>query len=125
MENQQATITDEDARYYEKLELVFAEYEKTFDLEVALDLIPLTPDERKRLAEDELLAARITVQDARIKRALVDKLKNLMDNSASDTVRLAALKEFGRTFYPKRFEDKLHGDLNLNHSGRVLVVDDV
>lgn len=115
----------DNSQYCEKLEQVFAAYEKTFDLEVALDLTPLTNEERAKLETDELLAARILIFDAKVKQNLVGKLKNLIDHAESESVQLAALKEFGRTFYPKRFEDKLKGDLNLNHGGSITIVDDV
>lgn len=95
----------EESLYLEKLELVYREYEKSLDLEIALTIIPLNDAERERLLEDEELAARITVLDARNREDMVVDLRNFSTGAMSEGVRLAALKELGRTYYPKRFKD--------------------
>lgn len=111
--------------YADKLELVFRAYEKSLDLDVALTIVPLSDDERTRLKADPDLIARIAVCDAKLREDMVMDLRDLSKNASSDGVRLQALKDLGRTFYPQRFkESPLEGNLNLNHSGKVIIVDD-
>lgn len=113
------------AVYAEKLELVFQSYESCLDLELALAIVPLSDDERALLRADRDLAARVALCDARVKEKLMLDLRVLATSASSEGVRLSAIKELGRTVYPERFEEKLKGELDLRHSGRVTVVDDV
>lgn len=99
------TKAKQETQYYEKLELVYRSYERSLDLEIALITVPLNDTERERLLNDEELEARIMVLDARNREDMVSDLRNLSTGALSEGVRLAALKEFGRTYYPKRFRD--------------------
>lgn len=109
--------------YADKLELVFRAYEKSLDLDVALTIVPLNDDERTRLKADPDLTARIAVCDAKLREDMVMDLRDLSKNASSDGVRLQALKDLGRTFYPQRFKEApLEGNINL--TGRVVIVDD-
>ena len=103
--------------YAEKLELVYREYERSLDLDVAFAIVPLSAVERTRLGADEELAARIAVYDAKYKCEMVESLRRLSTNAESDGIRLSALKELGKTFYPKRFKD---ADVSVNVYYKVL-----
>lgn len=94
-----------ETQYYEKLELVYRSYERSLDLEIALIAVPLSDAERERLISDEELEARILVLDAKNREDMVVDLRNLGTGASSEGVRLAALKELGKTYYPKRFRD--------------------
>lgn len=91
--------------YAELLEAVYQAYEKSLDLDVALDVVALTPEVRIRLTTDPDLHARVVLCDSRVKENLVEKLRSLGDNAQNEGVRLQALKELGRTVYPKRFKE--------------------
>lgn len=94
-----------DSKYYEKLECVFRAYESSLDLDIAMTVVPLSAVEREELLQDKELEARITVLDAKNKGDMVEHLRKLSTSASSEGVQLAALKELGRTYYPKRFKD--------------------
>jgi len=98
-------MDEDESRYTDKLELVYQEYERSLDLDIALELVPLSEAEKMRLMEDPDLYARIVVCDARVKQDLMRRVRAIAEESDSDGVRLTALKELGRTLYPKRFKD--------------------
>lgn len=98
---------DPESRYYDKLELVYQNYERSLDLDIALTLVPLTDAERIRLSEDPDLRARINILDAKVKEDLLTDLRTLSKEATNDGVRLTALKELGKTLYPKRFKDNV------------------
>jgi hypothetical protein len=104
--------------YAEKLELVYREYAHSLDLDIALTVVPLTPGERAKLLEDDELAARIALLDARNRGEMVDMLRKIGRSSESDGIRLAALKELGKTYYPKRFRDT--GDASASIPRKIL-----
>lgn len=95
--------------YWVKQELVFREYERSLDLELALAIVPMTDDDRARMEVDEELAARIFVLDCKNKAEMVEQLRDLAKNAYSEGVRLSALRELGKTYYPKRFRDEVFG----------------
>lgn len=99
------TRAEKEDQYYEKLEQVFRFYERSLDLDLALTVVPLSDAERVRLLEDEELEARIFVLDAQNRTEMVEQLRALGKTAMSEGVRLAALKELGKTYYPKRFKD--------------------
>jgi hypothetical protein len=110
------------SNYSNKLEQVYRAYEKVLDLELALKLVALTEDEAKAIATDPDLLARLTVCDAKIQEELMSDFRSLAKNATSEGVRLSALKELGRTLYPKRFRDD---PLTLQGNVTVTVIDDV
>jgi len=116
-------MTSEDRHYAEVCELVFAQYERILDLEVVLTVVPLSDVERERMSKDPDFQARIALCDARVREDLMADFRGLSKNATSEAVRLTALKELGRTLYPKRFKEKLEGDFNVN--AKVVIVDDV
>jgi hypothetical protein len=101
------------SQYADKVELVFREYEKSLDLDIALCVVPLSAAERERIIVDPDLAARIDLCDARVREDLIADLRYLSKNADSEGVRLTALKELGRTLYPKRFKDAPVNGANL------------
>lgn len=104
-EHNELTQQELDSRYADKLELVFRAYEKSLDLDVALTLVPLSHEDRARIEEDPDFLARIMVCDAKVKEELMADFRNLSKNAESEGVRLTALKELGKTLYPRRFKD--------------------
>lgn len=108
--------------YSNKLEQVFRAYERVLDLELALKLVALTDDERKTLQADPDLIARCNVCDAKIQEDLMADFRNLAKNAVSESVKLTALKELGRTLYPKRFKDD---PMTMQGNITVTVIDDV
>jgi hypothetical protein len=57
------------------------------------------------MINDKELEARIVMLDARNRENMVVQLRDLGSSAESEGVRLAALRELGRTYYPKRFKD--------------------
>jgi hypothetical protein len=96
-----------EAAYANKLELVYRAYERSLDLEIAMLVVDLSKEERERLSKDENLRMRMAIYDAHQREDLIDRLRNLISESDSDSVKLAAIKELGKTLYPKRFNDKV------------------
>lgn len=92
----------EEEQYEEKRELVYQEYARSLDLEVALAIVPLSVAEVERLQTDEELLARVAVCDARVKADLIEKLRCLAE-SDNEGIRRAAIADLGEMFYPKRF----------------------
>lgn len=91
--------------YWVKQELVFREYERSLDLELAMTIVPLSDEQRKRMESDEELIARIAVLDANNQADMIEQLRDLARGAESEGIRFAALKELGRTYYPKRFSN--------------------
>lgn len=107
-----------ESQYAEKLELVYREYERSLDLDIAMTIVPLSPGERARLLDDQELAARIAVLDAKNRSDMVEMLRSMGRASESDGIRLAALKELGKTYYPKRFKES--GEVGLGMPRKIL-----
>ena len=110
------------SNYSDKLEMVFRAYEKVLDLDLALKLVTLTENESKAIATDPDLLARCTICDARIQEDLMVNFRKLAKEAVSESVRLTAMKELGRTIYPKRFKDE---PLSFQGNVTVTVIDDV
>jgi hypothetical protein len=91
--------------YAELLELVFQKYEASLDLDVALSVVPMSPEARTRLTDDPDLRARVMLCDSRVREDLMVRVRVLAQSAVSEGVKLQALKELGRTLYPKRFKD--------------------
>lgn len=97
--------TSESRGYSDILELVYRAYERSLDLDIALTVVPIDEALRNRLIDDSDLQARIMLCDARVREDLMDDLRHLSKHAESDAVRLTALKELGKTLYPRRFKD--------------------
>ena len=97
--------TDDLLSYSDKLEYVYREYERSLDLDIALTITPLDSNEREALANDPMLIARCTIYDAKVKHDLITGLRSLASGASNEGVRFNAIKELGRTLYPKRFKD--------------------
>jgi len=107
--------TQRSSAYFEKLELVYREYERSLDLDLAVIIVPLSKEEREALLHDEELLARIAVYDAKYKTEMVEALRDLSTSSESDGIKLSALKELGKTYYPKRFKDNIAVDMTMTY----------
>lgn len=108
-----AIVFKSKAAHFEKLELVYREYERSLDLDIAVTIVPLSNEEREALLRDDELLARIAVLDAKNKTEIVDQLRELSRSAESEGVQLAALKELGKTYYPKRFKDNIAVDMTM------------
>lgn len=95
----------DEATYMHKLEMVYRAFELSLDLDIAFTVVELTSDERTRLEKDNVLNARVILCIAREREAMVRGLRELAYNAESESARLSALKELGKTLYPKRFKD--------------------
>jgi hypothetical protein len=104
--SRQITLDASSQEYAHKLELVYRAYERSLDLDIALMVVDLSDEERETLNKDNSLLVRIAIYDAHQREDLIDRLRNLISEAESESVRLAAIKELGRTLYPKRFNDK-------------------
>lgn len=112
----------QEEQYEEKRELVFQEYAKCLDLEVAMEIVPLSPAEAERLLADEELLARVTVCLAKMKSTLVTKLVALSD-SDNESIRRSAVTDLGEMLYPKRFRKSLN--LTADRPIPIQIIDDV
>jgi hypothetical protein len=103
-------------QYEEKRELVFQEYVKSLDLEVAMAIVPLSDEHTNRLLVDEELLARVSVCEARFKSELVEKARTFVD-SANEGVARSTVFDLGEMFYPKRFKKSLNltGEVALTY----------
>jgi hypothetical protein len=101
-----------ESTYANKLEQVYQAFELSFDLDIAFTLVTLSKEEKESLEKDEILNARITLCIARERESLVKGLRALAYNAESESARLAAIKELGKTLYPKRFKGDSIDDLN-------------
>lgn len=112
MENQ-ANLQQADSRWADKLELVYRQYERSQDLDIALTVVPLSDEEKARMREDQDLVARIAVFDAKQKEEMMLDLYDLAKHAKSESVKLGALKERCRVLYPTRFRETFEGNLNV------------
>ena len=92
--------------YWVKQELVYREYEKCLDIDLAMTLVGLSNEEQDLILNDKELEARILILDASNKADMLIQLRELSKSAYNEGVRLAALKELGKTYYPKRFKDE-------------------
>lgn len=114
-----------DKTYAEKQELAYRAYERVLDLEVALRCVPgLTAEDREQLAQDAELLARCDLCDAMFKEDLVHGLRDLR-GSESEGIKLQAIKELGKMFYPKRFSQPMQVEVTkpIEHVIRHEIVD--
>lgn len=93
-------------RHADRLELVFQAYERSLDLDIALTIVPMSDEDREALINDPLLQARIALCDAKACEELITDLRLIAKTSLSDSVRFSAIKELGKTIYPKRFKEE-------------------
>ena len=91
--------------YWVKQELVYREYERCLDIDLAMTLVGLSEEEQTLVLNDKELEARILILDAGNKAGMLIQLRELSTSAYNEGVRLAALKELGKTYYPKRFRD--------------------
>ena len=111
--------------YEEKRELVFQAYERTNDFSVAAVLVGLSQLEIDLLRVDQDFQARVEYHDAKTKEELFADLRRLKDTAQSEGVKLAALKELGRTLYPTRFKEDKRNEANTSSAPAVQIIDDV
>lgn len=91
--------------YWVKQELVYQEYDRCLDIDLAMTLVGLSEEEQTLILNDKELEARILILDAGNKANMLVQLRELSTSAYNEGVRLAALKELGKTYYPKRFRD--------------------
>ena len=117
-------MTDAESRHAELVTLVFQEYKKSFDLEIALDLVPIRDDaERAEIEGDSLLADLIRHANAEERSKILTRLQDLAYDASSEGVRLSALDKYGEMLYPKRFKKSLN--LNVDRPIPIQIIDDI
>lgn len=99
-----------DISYAEKLERVYREFEQSLDIDIAFVINDITDADKKKIEADPLFIARVNLCLAREKQSLVRTLKDLAFSADSESVKLSALKELGRTLYPRRFSERSGDD---------------
>jgi hypothetical protein len=108
--------------------LTVEQFKRSLDLEVALDRVPMTEEERDALREDVLLNEHIRLILAEERENIMQNLKGLAMFAQSEGVRHSALKDYAKVVYPSRFADK---PTRHEHSGPdggpipVQIIDDV
>jgi hypothetical protein len=95
------------SRYADKLETVFQAYQQSFDLDIALTIVPLSDEERLSLEVDPDLLARVSLCNAQLRESLIMDLRDLSKNAVSEGVRLNAIRDLGKALYPKRFKQSI------------------
>jgi hypothetical protein len=91
---------------HEKKELIYQSYEKTLDLDLAYKKLGISKEEQDILQNDISFQERLAYAEASKKEVLLENLFNLANNAKTDNVRLNALLEIMKTYYPERFGNK-------------------
>ena len=90
-------------------EQIIRVYAKTLDLDLAFKIVKVK--DREALLSDEVFQSRLAYEEAKRKEKLLENLFELADNAKTDSVRLGALMEIMKTYYPERFgKDKDKSD---------------
>ena len=93
-------------------EQIYQSYEKTLDLDLAFKKFGVSEEEQKVLEKDEAFQARLAYAEANKKEQLLSNLFDLANRAKNDGVRLNALMEIMKTYYPERFgKDKFSDDI--------------
>lgn len=106
-------MSDAPQRHADLVTLVFEQYKKSLDLELALDIVPMSDEERGAVEADAFLSASIKHAEAEEREAIIGGLRKLAMHAESEGVQLSALEKYGKMLYPKRFKNDAI-DVNLS-----------
>lgn len=99
-------MSEGESRHAELVTLVFEQFKKSFDLEIALDLVPMRDDkEREEVGNDSLLKELVRHAEAEERERIITGLRHLAMSAESEGVQLSALDKYGKMLYPKRFKE--------------------
>lgn len=85
--------------------LTFEQYQKSFDLEVALDLMTFESEEERRAVEsDPILQGLVKRALASERESIMEQVRGLAFGAESEGVRASVLEKYGRMIYEKRFK---------------------
>ena len=89
----------------QKKEAILMQYQGCYDLEVAMLLADLTPNEKQVILRDELFMVRVNFVDAQLRKKLIG---TLVDNLDSDDERVAhkAAMDLGNVIWTDKFKGK-------------------
>lgn len=87
----------------EKKELVIANYQQSYDLEIAMMKVGLTSDEKKLLLHDESFMYRVSFADSLIREEIIG---TMLDSMRSADVKLAqkAAIDLGNILWKDKFK---------------------
>ncbi len=93
-------------------EQIYQSYEKTLDLDLAFKKFNISKEDQELLEKDEAFQARLRYAEAIKQEQLLSNLFDLANRAKNDGVRLNALMEIMKTYYPERFgKDKFSDDI--------------
>ena len=87
----------------EAKEMIYKSYEKTLDLDLAFKKLMVSEEEQETLRSDKEFQARLAYAEACKKEQLLENLFVLSISAKTDNVKLQALLEIMKTYYPERF----------------------
>lgn len=105
----------------QKKEIAFRTFAIILDRKTSYQKARMTPEEIEEAETDQDFVARMdgALVDAKI--SVVKELKDLMAMAQSDSVRLQAIKEFGRIAYPASFVEGYDESTDTKNLGTVKV----
>ena len=87
----------------EKIELIYAAYDRTLDFEIACLRAELTETEKEKVEKHEGLKLRILLIDAEVREELITNLRDLA-KSNNEGIRYRATMSLGQMVYKRRFD---------------------
>jgi hypothetical protein len=87
----------------EKMEVVFQCYLRVQDLETALTLSALSPEEHERARIDAQLIAQIQIADASDRADIIKGIIEISEKARNEGTRLAAYVKRGELTWPEKF----------------------
>ena len=98
----------------EKVELIYAAYERTLDFEIACLRAELTEKEKEKVEKHEGLKLRMQLFDAEIREDLISNMMEL-SKSENEAIKYRATMSLGQMIYKRRFDSK---DDDIDNSKR-------
>ncbi len=87
------------------VEEIVMEYAKSFDLDVAMMICEVTPEEKAILIKDKDLLFRLEYHDAKIRAKIIDTMIKNMDLAKGPLSQKAAV-DLGNILYKEKFSKK-------------------
>lgn len=88
--------------YAEKVETIYRSFVTCLDLDIAINKVQTTKEEREKILSDELLLIRLDNHLNDIREDLIEGLLDLK-TSNNEPIKLRAILELGKMLYKKRF----------------------
>jgi hypothetical protein len=100
--------------FEEKVELVFNSYLESQDLEIAFLKNGISEEDQEEILCNKDFKQRIKIYDCMIQEELIQDLRHLAKFASTESVKFSAIKELGKIFYKKKFEDKYSKDNTID-----------